>query len=218
VEAVGPRSCAHIARRVRSFAANTTLPLLPAHRRQARATTTSRARRSTSGRRHRSLPVVEADARQVTLARNDDYYKVRPERVRPYLDRIVLRSYPDASQALTALGRGEIDGVGGLSTADAERARTMKNVSLYSFPTGDYTALFFNVRPEKTTFRDRVVRQAVATAIDKGKVLDLAVDGRGKVADQMAPPTSWAYVRDVKRYDRSIETPQDARRRRLEGS
>ncbi len=149
--------------------------------------------------------VVEADARQVTLTRNDDYYKVHPERTRPYLDRVVLRSYPAASEALTALSRGEIDGVAGLSTADAERARTFKNVSLYSFPTSDYTALFFNVRPDKTTFRDRVVRQAIAMAIDKGKVLDLAVDGRGRVADELVPPTSWAYVKDIKRYDRSLE-------------
>jgi peptide/nickel transport system substrate-binding protein len=189
-----------------SFAANTTLPLLPAHRLPG-VTYNDLPRQTFNQRPIGSGPfrVVEADARQVTLARNDDYYKVRPERIRPYLDRIVLRSYPDASEALTALGRGEIDGVGGLSTSDAERARTFKNVSLYSFPTGDYTALFFNVRPEKTTFRDRVVRQAIATAIDKGKVLDLAVDGRGKVADEMAPPTSWAYVRDIKRYDHSFD-------------
>jgi peptide/nickel transport system substrate-binding protein len=49
------------------------------------------------------------------------------------------------------------------------------------------------------------VRQAIAMAIDKGKVLDLAVDGRGRVADQLVPPTSWAYVKDIKRYDRSLE-------------
>jgi peptide/nickel transport system substrate-binding protein len=176
-----------------SFAANTTLPLMPAHR-LIGVGYNELPRQPFNQRPIGAGPfrVVEADARQVTLARNDDYYKVRPERTRPYLDRIVLRSYPAASEALTALSRGEIDGVAGLSTADAERARTFKNVSLYSFPTSDYTALFFNVRPDKTTFRDRVVRQAIAMAIDKGKVLDLAVDGRGRVADELVPPTSWA--------------------------
>ncbi len=162
-----------------SFAANTTLPLMPAHR-LIGVGYNELPRQPFNQRPIGAGPfrVVEADARQVTLTRNDDYYKVHPERTRPYLDRVVLRSYPAASEALTALSRGEIDGVAGLSTADAERARTFKNVSLYSFPTSDYTALFFNVRPDKTTFRDRVVRQAIAMAIDKGKVLDLAVDGR----------------------------------------
>jgi len=189
-----------------SFAANTTLPLMPAHR-LIGVGYNELPRQPFNQRPIGAGPfrVVEADARQVTLTRNDDYYKVHPERTRPYLDRVVLRSYPAASEALTALSRGEIDGVAGLSTADAERARTFKNVSLYSFPTSDYTALFFNVRPDKTTFRDRVVRQAIAMAIDKGKVLDLAVDGRGRVADELVPPTSWAYVKDIKRYDRSLE-------------
>ena len=189
-----------------SFAANTTLPLLPAH--ALIGVGYNDLPRSSFNRRPIGagpFRVVEADSRQVTLARNDDYYKVRPDRQRPWLDKIVLRSYPSPSDALTALSRGEIDGVGGLTTADAERARTFKNVNLYSFPTSDYTALFLNVRPEKATFRDRVVRQAIAAAIDKGHVLDVAVDGRGRVADELVPPTSWAYVKDVKRYDRNLE-------------
>ncbi|MDQ2953064.1 MAG: peptide ABC transporter substrate-binding protein [Chloroflexota bacterium] len=189
-----------------SFAANTTLPLMPAHR-LVGVGYKDLARSSFNMRPIGAGPfrVVEADARQVALARNDDYYKVRPERIRPYLDRIVLRAYPTAGDALTAASRGEIDGVGGLSTADAVRARTYKNLSLYSFPTSDYTALFLNVRPEKAIFRDRAVRQAIATAIDKGRVLELAVDGRGRVADELVPPTSWAYVRDIKRYGRSLD-------------
>jgi peptide/nickel transport system substrate-binding protein len=189
-----------------SFAANTTLPLMPAHK--LKGVSYNDLPRSAFNLRPIGagpFRVVEADARQVVLTRNDDYYKVRPERIRPYLDRIVLRSYPSASEALTAVSRSEIDGVGGLSTAEAIRARTFKNVSLYSFPTSDYTALFLNVRPGKTTFRDRVVRQAIATAIDKGKVLQAAADGRGRVADELVPPTSWAYVRDIKRYERSLD-------------
>ena len=187
-----------------SFAANTTLPLLPAHRLPG-VTYNDLPRNSFNQRPIGTGPfkVASVDAREVVLTRNDDYYKVGPDRTRPYLDRIVLRSYPSAADALTALGRGEIDGVAGLSTTDAERARTYKTVSLYSFPSADLTALFLNVRPEKTKFRDRNVRQAIATAIDKGRVLDAAADGRGRVADELVPPTSWAYVRDVKRYEHS---------------
>lgn len=189
-----------------AFAANTTLPLLPSQRLSG-VTYNDLPRQPFNQRPIGTGPfrVVEVDARQVVLARSDDYYKLHPDRVRPYLDRMILRSYPDASSALTALGRGEIDGAGGLSTIDAERARTFKNVNLYSFPSSDYTALFFNVRPDRAVFRDRVVRQAIATAIDRGRVLDLAADGRGRVADELVPPTSWAYVKDVKRYEHSYE-------------
>ena len=86
-----------------------------------------------------------------------------------------------------------------------QRARGLKNVNLYSFGTNDFTALFLNVRPEKPMFRDRVVRQAIAKAIDRGRVLQLAADGRGAVAEEFVPPASWAYIRDITRHTRSQE-------------
>lgn len=183
------------------FAASTTVPLLPSHL-LARVDYASLPRVAFNQRPVGTGPfrVVEVDPRQTVLARNDSFYRTRPDRTRPYLDRLILRSYPDTSQALTALARGEIDGVGGLSTGDAERARGLKNVNLYSFGTNDFTALFLNVRPDKPTFRDRTVRQAIARAIDRGRILQLAADGRGDVADEFVPESSWAYVRDVTRY------------------
>jgi peptide/nickel transport system substrate-binding protein len=188
------------------FAASTTVPLLPSHL-LSKVDYATLPRVAFNQRPVGSGPfrVVEADARQTVLARSDSFYRTLPGRSRAYLDRLVLRSYPDTSEALTALGRGEIDGVGGLSTGDAERARGLKNVNLFSFGTNDFTALFLNVRPDKPTFRDRTVRQAVATAVDRGRVLQVAADGRGAVADEFVPQSSWAYVRDVTRYTRSYE-------------
>ncbi len=188
------------------FAASTTVPLLPSHL-LAKVEYAALPRVAFNQHPVGTGPfrVLEADVRQTILVRNDSFYRTRPDRARPYLDRLVLRSYPDASEALTALGRGEIDGVGGLSTGDAERARGLKNVELYSFGTNDFTALFLNVRPDKATFRDRVVRQAIATAIDRGRVLQVAADGRGAVADESVPQSSWAYIRDITRYTRSYD-------------
>lgn len=188
------------------FAASTTVPLLPSHL-LAKVDYAALPRVAFNQHPVGTGPfrVVEADSRQTVLARSDSFYRTLPDRTRPYLDRLVLRSYPDTSEALTALGRGEIDGVGGLSTGEAERARGLKNVNLYSFGTNDFTALFLNVRPEKATFRDRAVRQAIATAIDRGKVLQVAADGRGGVADEFVPQSSWAYIRDIARLTRSYD-------------
>src|SRR2546425_4113300 len=149
--------------------------------------------------------VTEVDGRQVVLLRNDDFYRTRPVRGRPYLDKVILRFYPDQSDALLALSRGEADGVGGLSSQDGERARSLKSAVLYSLPTDNFRSLFLNVRPEKAVFRDRAVRQAIATAIDRGRVLQLAADGRGTVADEFVPSSSWAYVKDVMRYTYSTQ-------------
>ncbi|TME70947.1 MAG: peptide ABC transporter substrate-binding protein [Chloroflexi bacterium] len=188
------------------FADSTTVPLLPSHLLgNVPYAELSRQPFNASPIGTGPFRVTEVDGRQVVLLRNDDFYRTRPARGRPYLDKVILRFYPDQSDALLALSRGEVDGVGGLSSQDGERARSLKSAVLYSLPTDNFVSLFLNVRPEKAVFRDRAVRQAIATAIDRGRVLQLAADGRGTVADEFVPSSSWAYVKDVARYTYSTE-------------
>src|SRR5437879_4954870 len=188
------------------FADSTTVPLLPSHLLgNVPYAELSRQPSNASPIGTGPFRVIEVDARQVVLLRNDDFYRTRPARGRPYLDKVILRFYPDQSDALLALSRGEVDGVGGLSNQDGERARSLKSAVLYSLPTDNFVSLFLNVRPEKVVFRDRAVRQAIATAIDRGRVVQLAADGRGTVADEFVPSSSWAYVKDVTRYTYSTE-------------
>jgi peptide/nickel transport system substrate-binding protein len=187
------------------FAASTTFPVLPVHLLGgvpfARLGADPFDQRPVGTGPFR---VTETGPNEIVLVANGDFYRTQPTRARAYLDRFVLRSYRDAAEAMLALARGEIDGVSGISSADAERARGVPTLTVYSYPTNDFTALFLNVRPERVVFRDRAVRQAVAFAIDRGKVLDLAIDGRGRVADTFVPPTSWAYPRDIAKYPRSV--------------
>ena len=188
------------------FADSTTVPLLPSHLLgNVPYAELSRQPFNASPIGTGPFRVTEVDGRQVVLLRNDDFYRTRPARGRPYLDKVILRFYSNQSDALLALSRGEVDGVGGLSSQDGERARSLKSAVLYSLPTDNFVSLFLNVRPEKAVFRDRAVRQAIATAIDRGRVLQLAADGRGTVADEFVPSSSWAYVKDVARYTYSTE-------------
>jgi peptide/nickel transport system substrate-binding protein len=182
------------------FAGSTTVALLPSHLLSVPFGDLARQPFNLRPVGTGPFKVSELDARQVTLVRSDDFYRTKPARSRPFLDKIVLRFYRDETEALAALARGEVDGAGGLSPLDAGRARTLKTVDLFSLPTNDFTALFLNVRPTKPVFRDRIVRQAIASAIDRGKVLQVAADGRGSVADEFVPSTSWAFARDVPRY------------------
>jgi len=187
------------------FAGSTTVPLLPSHL-LAGVTYAELSRQPFNLKPVGTGPFrfSDLDARQITLVRSDDFYRTKPERARPYLDKLILRFFRDEGDALAALSRGEIDGTAGLSPQDAERARSLRSVNLYSLPSNDFTALFLNVRPDRAVFRDRVVRQAIATAIDRGRVLQVSADGRGAVSDEFVPPTSWAYAKDVQRYQFSV--------------
>jgi peptide/nickel transport system substrate-binding protein len=207
VERVGPRTVRFTLPDVYGpFADSTTVPLLPSHLLgNVPYAELSRQPFNISPVGSGPFRVADVDARQIVLLRNDDFYRTRPARERPFLDKLILRFYPDPTEALLALSRGEIDGVGGLSSEDAERARSLKGAVLYSLPTDNFVSLFLNVRPERVVFRDRAVRQAIATAIDRGRVLRLSADGRGTVADEFVPSSSWAYVKEVTRYTFSTE-------------
>src|SRR5256714_11650889 len=188
------------------FADSTTVPLLPFHLLgNVPYAELSRQPFNVSPIGTGPFRVSEVDARQIVLLRNADFYRTRPARARPYLDKVILRFYPDPTEALLALSRGEIDGVGGLSSQDAERARSLKGAVLYSLPTDNFVSMFLNVRPDRVVFRDRAVRQAVAPAIHRGRVLRLAADGRGTVADEFVASSPWAYVKDVPEYTVSPE-------------
>ncbi len=206
VDAVGPKSVRFtLPDAYGPFADSTTVPLLPSHL-LAGIAYADLARQRFNVRPVGTGPfkLSELDARQIVLVHNTSFYGTGPERTRPYLDRVILRFYSDTSDALAALARGELDGVGGIVPAAAERARTLRNVDLYSFPTNDFTAMFLNVRPEKAVFRDRAVRKAIATAIDRGRVMQVSIDGRGTLADEFVPSSSWAYVKDVPRYSYNL--------------
>jgi peptide/nickel transport system substrate-binding protein len=207
VEKTGPASVRFTLQDVYApFAASTTMGLLPAHELEGVGYAELpqhgfNARPIGSG----AFKVSELDARRLVLARHEPFYRTNPERTRAYLDRLVLRFYPTATDALGALARREVDGVGGLGTVDADRARALPEVELLNLPTNDFTALFLNVRPEKVVFRERAVRQAIASAVDRSRLMRAAVDERGSLADTFVPSGSWALPADLKRSSYSVE-------------
>lgn len=197
VERVDPRTVRFVLPDVFApFLEATTIPLLPSH--LLRDVTTSQL----PSHQFNVQPVgtgpfrlESRDDTRVVLVRNDSFYRV--ERSRPYLDRIVLRLYPDRSTAIEALARKEVQGVGGLLSFEADRVRRIRETATFYFPSDEATVLFFNLTPERPTFRDRAVRQAIARALNRPRMVQLATDGHASVTDVPVPPSSWAYARDA---------------------
>ena len=150
------------------------------------------------------------DETRATLVRNDGFYRDSPRRSRPYLDRLILRLYPDANSAVQALARGEVQGMGGLSAEDAERVKRVRDVEVRYFPSDEVTVLYFNLAPDRPTFRDRVVRQAIASAINRRRMVQLVAGGHASISDEPVSPSSWAYISSPDLRPRTF-SPDDAR-------
>lgn len=118
---------------------------------------------------------------------------------RPYLSRITFRIYPNYKTILTALERDEVEGVPLVEPQDASRVSSEKKVMLYDAPQASLTLLFFNAN--NPLLSDRSVRQAIAHAMDRQKLIEVGRQGHARVADSPVLPGSWAYNADVKRYE-----------------
>lgn len=113
---------------------------------------------------------------------------------RPWIDTVVLRSFPSEGAALDALDRGQIDGIGGLSASGIAREARNRQVTLHTAATYQYTVLLFNLKPEVVFFQDRQVRRAIAMAIDRKALIHDVLTGQARPALGPIPQAiTWAY-------------------------
>ena len=137
--------------------------------------------------------VEEVTEEFALLRANEDYFGGLP-RIRF----LKFKFYPNAGATITALERGEVEGVSYLPPAEIDRVREIADVETYSASLAGYTVLYFNLR--RPPFFDRRVRHAIAHAIDREY---LAEEVQGGIADPLEGPilpVSQVHSADVVRY------------------
>ncbi len=120
----------------------------------------------------------------------------------PYLDKVVIKLYPDQAAALDALATGAVDALGNISPAD--RAKVTKHHRLTPFALSQLTAVFFSQRTNPA-LRAKAVRQALALATDKTAIVAQALDGAGQAIDGPLLPGQEGYNPDLKRYEFNLD-------------
>ena len=120
----------------------------------------------------------------------------------PWLSRIIFRIYPNYKTILTALERDEVEGAPLVEPGDVVRLQRRKDVTIYDAPENTVTMLFMNTA--NPVLSDRLVRQAITSAIDRGRVIEIARNGHARRADGPILPSSWAYDPNVKRLEYNL--------------
>jgi len=133
---------------------------------------------------------VELNTDRALLAANPRYYDGRP-----FIDNLELRFFPNIQAARTALARGEIMGLGYLSTSDLAAASLPRGITAHPIPLDSYTILTFNLR--QGPLADQGVRRALAEGIDKDTLIRQALDGQAVRLDTPILKSSWAAAPQV---------------------
>jgi peptide/nickel transport system substrate-binding protein len=98
------------------------------------------------------------------------------------LDRITFKFYDDYGTASDALAGNAVDGLNFVPPTQRDAIKTVPGVIMHASPIAQYTALFFNSQKDPA-LADANVRQALALAIDRARLIKDALGGLGKVRD-----------------------------------
>jgi peptide/nickel transport system substrate-binding protein len=126
----------------------------------------------------------------IILERNPEYAWGPPlfdNQGQPHLDEFVYKVIPDASTQLSALIGGEVDVMFINEPSHVMRLEAEDSIRTEEVLLSSLVYLGFNC--QKPPFDEILVRQALAHAIDKKQIVDLALAGIGREAFAPLPPT-----------------------------
>ena len=106
-----------------------------------------------------------------TLKPSDVYYGSKP-----YLKNIEFKFYPNFDEAIAALTSQKADGLSFLPTDKKNLLAGKKQFNLHSLKLPQYTAVFINY-DKNELLQNKKIRQALAYAISKQKIILEALDG-----------------------------------------
>jgi peptide/nickel transport system substrate-binding protein len=130
-------------------------------------------------------------SRMLRVVRNPDYYVAG----RPYLDAVEQYLYPDLAAEVGSFLARQTDVMLEVGQADYKRVSTSPGVTGLRVPSGRYANLV--LRMDTAPFDNVLVRRALAMCIDRAALVDLVLDGYGRVAPDHPISPEYHFHADV---------------------
>ena len=100
------------------------------------------------------------------------------------LDRITLQGFDSGGTKVAAMASGEIDVIQDFTVTDGSNLLSDDNVTVLRPPSANHRKIWFNTQlPEGGPFTDPRVRQAVAYAVDRQRIVDTVYQGEAIIGN-----------------------------------
>ena len=128
-------------------------------------------------------------ARIVRLVRNENYFIEG----KPYLDAVEMHLFPDLAAETVNFLSGDVDVMLNVQQADYDRIASAPGVNALRVPSGRYINVV--MRQDQPPFDDVRVRRALAMAVDRQLLVDIVLEGLGRVGnDNILSPEFQFYI------------------------
>jgi len=131
---------------------------------------------------------------QITVERNPSYW----EAGKPYLDRIVFRDIAGSIVGAQRLATGELDFVGDMSPQEILQLQNRPGINLHPITVGRWYSLQWHMY--EPPFDNAKLRQAIAHGIDRKRINDIVMAGKGALIDGPTPEGLWWFNPNAKTY------------------
>jgi peptide/nickel transport system substrate-binding protein len=131
---------------------------------------------------------------QITVERNPSYW----ESGKPYLDRIVFRDIAGSIVGAQRLATGELDFVGDMSPQEILQIQNRPGIKLLPITVGRWYSMQWHMY--EAPFDNAKLRQAIAHGIDRKRINDIVMAGKGALYDGPTPKGLWWFNANAKTY------------------
>lgn len=145
--------------------------------------------------------IEQKKGEHVKLEAFDDYWAGKPK-----TKYIVIRALPEMGARVLALESGDVDLIYVVSPQDAQRLAKNDKLQVLTPPSARINRIYFNV--QRAPFDNKLLRQAVAYAIDREAIVKNIFLGQAAVSHSPGPEGAFGYTGE---YDVYKYNPDKAR-------
>ncbi len=144
----------------------------------------------------------------IKLKLNENWWKAAPnkEELLPYIEDIDVLLNRNSKDAINDFQDEKID-LTYLKNSDFSKFSGRNDIYLKKFPSNNYEYISLNLK--NPILSDKAVRQAMAYAIDKVKLIDKIIPGEAIAADLPVIPDTWLYESNALSYTASTKNARD---------
>lgn len=132
---------------------------------------------------------------RIVVEKNPNYW----EKGKPYLDRIVFIQTANPVVSIPRLLTRELDYIAQLGPNDVRPIEKRPGIKLDISPGNRWTSFQFIV--DKPPYDNPKLRQAIAHALDRKRIVDIVMNGKATVAEGPTPPGLWWHNPNLPVYD-----------------